>query len=97
MPPRWAAGGGSAGRARAREGLGMGRHLGGPQKVSRSQGFRPAGRGGGVVRSGGKQGANILGQGARGELEENAMRARAGRWAAHRWGGVDADTKCLDL
>ena len=37
MPPRWAAGGGSAGRARAREGLGMGRHLGGPQKVSHSR------------------------------------------------------------
>ena len=97
MPPRWAAGGGSAGRARAREGLGMGRHLGGPQKVSRSLGFPPAERGGGVVRSGGKQGANILGQGARGELEENAMRARAGRWAAHRRGGVDADTRSLYL
>ena len=97
MPPRWAAGGGSAGRARAREGLGMGRHLGGPQKVSRSLGFPPAERGGGVVRSGGKQGANILGQGARGELEENAMRARAGRWAAHRRGGVDADTRSLSF
>ena len=30
------------------------------------------------MRSGGKQGANILGQGARGEFRGNAMRARAG-------------------
>ena len=37
MPPRWAATGASAARARAREGPGMGRHLGGPQKVSRSR------------------------------------------------------------
>ena len=97
MPPRWAAGRGAAARARAREGLGMARHLGGPQKVSRSQGFPPAERGGWVVRSGGKQGANILGQGARGELEENAMRARAGRWAAHRLCGVGADTRGMYL
>ena len=79
MPPRWAAGGGSAARARAREGPGVGRHLEGPQKVSRLQGFRPAERGNGLVRSGGKQGASVLGQGARGEMQEKAMQARAGR------------------
>ena len=50
-----------------------------------------------MVRSGGKQGANILGQGARGEFEENAMRARAGRWAAHRLCGVGADTRGMYL
>ena len=49
------------------------------------------------MRSGGKQGASVLGQGARGELEENAMRARAGRWAAHRRCGVGADTRGMSL
>ena len=80
------------GRGRA-----WGAHLGGPSKVSRLQGFRPAERGRGLVRSGGKQGASVLGQGARGEFQEKAMRACAGRWAAHRGVGVDADTRFLYL
>ena len=37
MPPRWAARRGSAARARAREGPGVGRHLGGPQDLGRSR------------------------------------------------------------
>ena len=43
------------------------------------------------------KGANMLGQGARGDFYANAMRARAGRWAAHRRGGVDADTRSLSF
>ena len=43
------------------------------------------------------KGANGLGQGARGDFDANAMRACAGRWAAHRRGGIDADTRSLSF
>jgi len=43
------------------------------------------------------KGAKMLGQGARGDFYANAMRARAGRWAAHRRGGIDADTRSLSF